>query len=113
MVKRLRELRNEKGLSQQGLAELIGVTQQSVNKYENHNVQPDMDVLISLAELFETSVDYLVGHTDIRRRIEETSPYDLNAQEEQLVMSFRKLTNNQRESIKSVISSFLDPLDKK
>ena len=37
MVKNLKFLRTNKGLSQQQLAEVIGTSQQSINKYENHN----------------------------------------------------------------------------
>ena len=49
MLKNLKKLRLRKGLSQQRLADIIGVSQQSVNKYENHSIEPDMDTLISLA----------------------------------------------------------------
>ncbi|MBQ8922805.1 MAG: helix-turn-helix transcriptional regulator [Oscillospiraceae bacterium] len=41
MVKNLKTLRTKFRLSQQQLADVIGVSQQSVNKYENHNIEPD------------------------------------------------------------------------
>lgn len=112
MLNNLRKLRLEKGMSQQKLAEMTGVTQQAVNKYENHNVQPDLSVLIKMADIFETSVDHLIGNTDIRRRIENTEPYSLNADEANLIDSYRRLTDRQRESIKSITAAFLEPLDK-
>ena len=40
MVKNLKYLRTRYGISQQQLAEIAGVSQQSVNKYENHNIEP-------------------------------------------------------------------------
>lgn len=49
MLKNLKKLRLRKGLSQQRFADIIGVSQQSVNKYENHSIEPDIDTLISLA----------------------------------------------------------------
>lgn len=49
MLKNLKKLRLRKGLSQQRLADIIGVSRQSVNKYENHSIEPDIDTLISLA----------------------------------------------------------------
>lgn len=61
MVRRLKELRNAKGISQQTLAEKLGVSQQSVNKYENHDIEPDIDTLIAMADYFNVSVDYLIG----------------------------------------------------
>ena len=64
MVKNLKKLRNEKGISQQQLASVIGISQQSINKYENHNVEPDIFTLSALADYFGTSVDFLIGRVD-------------------------------------------------
>lgn len=61
MVKNLKKLRNERGISQRDLADIIMVSQQSINKYENHNVEPDIDTLIKMADYFDVSLDYLVG----------------------------------------------------
>lgn len=48
----------------------MSLSQQSINKYENHGVEPDIDTLIKLADYFNTSVDYLIGHTNINHKIE-------------------------------------------
>ncbi|MGN0165156.1 MAG: helix-turn-helix domain-containing protein, partial [Lachnospiraceae bacterium] len=64
MVKNLKLLRTQKGISQQKLANEIGISQQSINKYENQNIEPDINTLIALADYFETTVDYLIGRTD-------------------------------------------------
>lgn len=61
MVKNLKKLRNEQGISQRELADIIMVSQQSINKYENHNIEPDIDTLIKIADYFDVSIDYLVG----------------------------------------------------
>ena len=74
MLKNLKMLRNQKGVSQQKLAETIGVSQQSINKYENHNVEPDIYTLISIADYFDVSIDYLVGRFDNS----ELSDFNLN-----------------------------------
>ena len=108
MVKNLRYLRVKKGISQQCLADSIGVTQQSVNKYENHKIEPDIQTLIKLAEYFETSVDYLIGHTEIDHIIESTSVYDLNNEEERLIENYRRLSKKQRSSINFVIENYMD-----
>lgn len=106
MLKKLKKLRLRKGLSQQRLADIIGVSQQSVNKYENHSIEPDMDTLISLANFFHTSVDYLVGHTDIDHIIEKVNHYDLNQDEARLLDGYRKLTDAKKESIQLVIDNY-------
>lgn len=63
MVANLKTLRTKFNLSQQQLADIIGVSQQSINKYENHNTEPDIETLKTLANYFNTSIDYLVGYT--------------------------------------------------
>ncbi len=52
MVKNLKYLRTRYGISQQQLAEIAGVSQQSVNKYENHNIEPDIRTLTAFADFF-------------------------------------------------------------
>ena len=107
MLPNLSKLREEKHISQAKLGEIIGVTQPTINKYENHDNQPDFDTLQKLADYFETSVDYLIGHTDIRRRIEPTEAHELNETEQQLVESFRALTPEQRRCILMTVQTFL------
>ena len=57
---RLNRLRREKGLSQEDLAEVVGVTRQAVQKWESGASRPDMDNLTALAEYFGVTLDYLV-----------------------------------------------------
>ncbi len=61
MKNRIRELRIEKGLRQKDVAEKIGVSAQSFGYYENWVNKPDPETLIKLADLFEVSIDYLLG----------------------------------------------------
>ena len=56
---RLFDLRRQAGLSQEELANLVGVTRQAVQKWEAGTSRPDMDNLVSLAEYFNVSLDYL------------------------------------------------------
>ena len=63
VVKNLKMLRNQMGISQQGLADALGISQHSVNRYENHKVEPDIDTLIKIADFFGVSVDHLIGRT--------------------------------------------------
>lgn len=57
---RLTELRKKKGLSQDALAEALGVSRQSVSKWETDVSVPDLDKLVKLSDLFEISLDELV-----------------------------------------------------
>lgn len=108
MVKNLKKLRLKKGLSQQQLADIIGVSQQSINKYENHTVEPGIELLMTFADFFRTSVDYLIGYTNIEHTIEPVTQYDLNNEEAALVEGYRTLTDNERHSIQLIIKNYQD-----
>lgn len=104
MVENLKKLRNKAGLSQQQLADVIGVSQQSINKYENHGVEPDITTLKDIANFFNTSVDYLTGNTEIERKIEETYQFDLNAHEKELIEKYRNACDKNKKIIDLILS---------
>ena len=55
----VRRLRQERGLGQAELGEQLGVSKQSVSNWENVNIQPSIDMLVKIAEVFSVSTDYL------------------------------------------------------
>lgn len=59
--KKIRELRQEKGLTQAQLAEKISTTASTIGKYEREELQPNVDIIISLSKFFGVSADYLLG----------------------------------------------------
>ena len=63
---RLKELREEKDLSQKVVAEYLCVKQNTYSQYENGQRQLPIDALIALARYYHTSTDYILGLTDKR-----------------------------------------------
>ena len=59
--KRIRELRRARNITQEKLAELLGVSFQSVSRWEAGTCYPDMELLPVLGKLFDVTVDYLMG----------------------------------------------------
>lgn len=57
---KIQKLRREKGLSQEALAEALGVSRQSVSKWESGATLPDTDKIIAMSELFGISTDFLL-----------------------------------------------------
>lgn len=57
---KIHQLRKQKGLSQEQLAELLGVSRQSVSKWESGQTKPDLDKIIPLSSIFNVSTDYLL-----------------------------------------------------
>jgi len=58
---RLRTLRTGKRLTQEDLAEKLGVTKASISRYELSAIYPSVEVLIEISKYFDVSVDYLLG----------------------------------------------------
>lgn len=56
---RIQNLRRLKGISQEELADKIGVSRQSISKWESEQSIPDIDKVILLSDFFETTTDYL------------------------------------------------------
>ncbi len=61
---RLRELRKKKRLSQLKLAMDLNMNQNSISRYETGEREADYATLISFADYFDVSIDYLLGRTD-------------------------------------------------
>ena len=58
---RIRELRTEKQVTQERLANFLGVTPQAVSRWEREGVCPNLELLPRLAKFFGVSTDYLLG----------------------------------------------------
>ena len=61
---RIKYARKNAGLTMKKLAELIGVTERSVKRYESNQSTPDTHTLIQLASIFDLSTDYLLVLSD-------------------------------------------------
>lgn len=64
MYPRIRNLREDKDISQTKLAHILGMSQTGYSKYETGENDVPTNILIKLARYHETSVDYLLGLTD-------------------------------------------------
>lgn len=64
---RLKKLREEKNLTQEQLGKLINSTDVTISRYEKGLREPDLDTLEQLANIFDVSVDYLLGLTNMKR----------------------------------------------
>ncbi len=60
LSERIQSLRKSKGLSQEDLADRIGVSRQAVSKWESEQSMPELDKVVALSEIFDVSTDYLL-----------------------------------------------------
>ncbi len=64
MYERIRNLREDRDLKQKQIAEYLQIHQTTYSDYELGNLNVPIEVLIKLAKLYNTSIDYIVGLTD-------------------------------------------------
>lgn len=98
-MENLRSARIESGHTQKSLAILLNISQQCYSDYENERTEPDLTTLAKIADLLNTSVDYLLGRTDELGAIipkQSSVPAvpglgEISLIEKQLISYFRKL----------------------
>ena len=102
---RLKELRIKNDMQQNQLSELVNLKPSAISKYENGSTQPSIDMLIKLADIFNVSLDYIVGKSSI------PNPYttdNVSPKEFDLVVRFRRLSAENKIRIDERISTMLD-----
>ena len=63
---RIRDLREDRDLNQETLAEMLGVRQTTYSKYELGKINVPVEMLIKIADFYDVTLDYLVGRSDER-----------------------------------------------
>ena len=66
---RIKELRTMRGMSQQDLADLLDLNKVTISQYERGARKPDLNVLTALSDIFNVSVNYILGNDDMTVRI--------------------------------------------
>lgn len=64
MYRRIRDLREDRDLTQKQIAQMLGMSQTGYSKYETGENDIPTQILIKLADIYGTSTDYLLGRTD-------------------------------------------------
>ena len=64
MYRRIRELREDRDLTQNQIAQMLNMSQTGYSKYETGKNDIPTQVLIKLADFYKTSVDYILGRTN-------------------------------------------------
>lgn len=87
---RLRWLRNRFGYSQAAMAEKLSISRMAYTQYESGHRQPSLDTLLRIAQVYDVSLDYLLGKSDLSR-LPRLSPH-----EKYLVSQLEQLTADRR-----------------
>ena len=74
----------------------LNVSQKTISAYENGKSEPSIATLKQLADIFDTSVDYLIGYTDIRQPLDKIAQSELTKDECELLNGFRSLSSKEQ-----------------
>lgn len=96
----LKELRLEKKLSQQNIADILKVSARAYQKYEYGTAEPTFDTLSQLADFYGVSTDYLLGRTTVKQTAtEQPDPLagiDISAVEKRIIEKYTALDEDMR-----------------
>lgn len=95
-MERLRKLREAKKMTQLRLAMELELSQETISGYETGKAIPPADVLMKLADLFNTSLDYLLERTD-NKEFRPLMKSDLTEKERELVALYREISSDKKE----------------
>ncbi len=99
----LKKLRQEKNLTQEELAVKINSSRSNIANYENNNNMPSVEILDRLSEIFDVSVDYLLGKSETIKLSDE----DIN-----FIQGIKKLSETEKEIIRNTMDAFLGKQEK-
>jgi transcriptional regulator with XRE-family HTH domain len=104
----LKEIRNSKGLLQTKVAFDLNITQETVSSYETGRVLPSSDMLINLANYYDTSIDYLLCRTKYNLPIDRIKPNNISDRDFIVLNKINKLSNTDKDKIEAYIDGLAD-----
>lgn len=85
---RLKAVRDLRGMSQNDLERVVGVSNVQISRYESGRTDPSLDIVIKFAKALDVTADYLLGMVDVPD--EYLKPQDLSPTEARLLDAFRR-----------------------
>lgn len=101
----IKELRKDKNILQTKLALDLNLTQEAISSYETERVTPSADVLIKLADYFNTNIDYLLCRTEYNLPISEIKPANISMEQFKLLTKINKLSEIDVAKVEGYIDS--------
>lgn len=109
---KLKLLRNKRGLSQKELTDRLNLNRSTYARYETSTTQPDYDTLKKLADFFDVSTDYLLGHD---KPVDEMSEDEINEEIKEIMKEvdvwFKNEPDDKREKLemlRKIIKTYIE-----
>ena len=104
----LKKIIDEKGYSKEKVATSIGIAESTIYNYIARERTPYLNTLISLAEFFNTSLDYLVDLTDNPIKVDDMDFINKDPELNQLMQNIMSLPSDKRELVNAYIQGLLN-----
>lgn len=106
---RLQHLREDSDMKQSDLAQMLNMKAAAISKYEKGRAEPSIETICKLADIFNVSIDYLLGESNIKnpyvvRKISD----EQYRQEQNLLVFYRQLTHDNKMRADERVRSLLD-----
>lgn len=102
------KLRAKKDILQQKLAIELELSQETISSYERYKITPSADVLIKLADYFNTNIDYILCRTDYDLPINNIKPNNITDDQFKLLNKITQLSKEQRLKAEAYIDCLID-----
>lgn len=108
MKNNLKQIRNSKNLLQTKVAMDLNTTQETISSYETGRVFPSSDMLIQLANYYETSIDYLLCRTKYDLPIDTIKPNNISDTDFILLNKINSLSTTNKAKVEGYIDGLTD-----
>lgn len=106
-MKRIKDLRVARSLTQEDLGKVLNVQKAAISKYEKGRAEPSVDILKRMARYFGVSSDYLLDLSDIAQPPAAPTPVPaLTPQEQDLLSKYRVLTSDHQGAVDNQLDYF-------
>ena len=98
-MNRIKELRVENELLQSDLASRLKVRQNTVSNWETGRSEPDQDALREMSKIFDVSIDYILGNTDIKKPLTSEDMSGLTEKQIRILQMMDQMTPEQQDEM--------------
>lgn len=107
MPLRLKQLRLEREITQQEIADMVKISRSVISQYENGLVEPTASVISKLADFFEVSTDYLLNRSDDYGNVSvQNGSTTITNDEKKLLNNFRSMRRDLQEALLNLSDSW-------
>lgn len=105
---KLKKLRQDSNMTQEELGKKINTSRSNIANYENDKNMPSVDILEKLAKIFNVSIDYLLGKSDIKN----PNKIDINDMDIAFSSGIKGLNKQNQEVLKNIMEGLLAKQEK-